>query len=150
MVSPGDTLPAFPRLVDAWVICHQMRQKQAVIYWWYHRQYVLLAGPQVRFHSACWYFGVDEKLSLWANRIWNINSGPDKVLQIIQAFLFYSFLHFSPHREIDAQSPWKVTLLYHTVSLCPECCLARKQISLCALTAERNIFFIFLAFVWLI
>lgn len=87
MVSPGDTVSCFPRVVIAWVIYHQMRQKQAVIYWWYHRQYVLLVGPQVRFHLACWYFSVDERLSLWANRMWNINSGPDKVPQIIQAFL---------------------------------------------------------------
>ncbi len=86
MVSPGDTVPCFSQSRHC-MSYHQMRQKQAVIYRWYHRQYVLLAGPQVRFHSACWYFSVDERLGLWANRMWNINSGPDKVPQIIQAFL---------------------------------------------------------------
>lgn len=119
--------PAFPSLVVACVIYHQMRQKQAVIYWWYHRQYVLLAGPQVRFHSACWYFSVDERLSLWANGMWNINSGPDKVPQIIQAFwvLFISSFLSAPRNWCSI--PLKG---YPALSHCPECWLVRKQISI--------------------
>lgn len=95
MVSPGDTVSCVFRVW--WLhefIYHQLRRKPADICGWYHRQYVFPTGAWVRFHSACWYFGVDERLSLWANSMWNIKSGPDKVSKIIPVFGICSFLHF--------------------------------------------------------